>query len=435
LITGGPAKLWELIKEDLSNLKEMVIDAIMSWVIETVIKQATVKLLSMFNPVGAIIQAILAIYHAIVFIIEKASQLVDFVNAVVDSIAAIVSGSLGRAGTAIEMALAKMIPLVIGFLAELLGLGGISRKIRDFIEKVRNAVDKAIDKGIAKVVGIVKKLIGKVTGKKEEKEKAGEDPEKAGKVAAGLAQLHNESRKAAQSKKFAKEDADAVTRAVKAQHPVFTSLTVIAGTETWDYDYTASPGKTEKGDIPREIIEVSESDLQAVEAVRKNAWEVDLTVMVRGEKKPWGIVSVPLEPDLGLPLARPGHSMVLENRMTVGGKAVKVKLAGGASLTEFALKKSIALYEKHYGELKELHGHLIETNLSNFQKEYAIRRKTEMDKDPAADGAIRAISFGSVRIRLGYAKFKVTMSGFSIKNIPGVGNSFVPSSVDVVASK
>jgi len=165
LITGGPAKLWELIKEDLSNLKEMVIDAIMSWVIETVVKQAAVKLLSMFNPAGAIIQAILAIYHAIVFIIEKASQLVDFVNAIVDSIAAIVAGSLGQAAAAIELALAKMIPLVIGFLAELLGLGGISKKIRDFIEKVRNAVDKAIDKGIAKVVSIVKKIGGFFTGK------------------------------------------------------------------------------------------------------------------------------------------------------------------------------------------------------------------------------------------------------------------------------
>ena len=169
LITGGPAKLWELIQEDLSNLKEMVIDAIMDWVIETVIKLATIKMLSMFNPAGAIIQAILMIYHVIVFIIEKASQLLDLVNAVIDSVAAIVAGSLGAAANKIETALANMIPLLIGFLAELIGLGGISKKVRDFIERVRNAVDKAIDKGIAKVIGIVKRIGGFFTGKKDEK--------------------------------------------------------------------------------------------------------------------------------------------------------------------------------------------------------------------------------------------------------------------------
>jgi Novel AID APOBEC clade 1 len=177
LITGGPAKLWELIQEDLSNLKEMVLDAIMNWVIETVIKQATIKMLSMFNPAGAIIQAILMIYHVIVFIIEKAAQLLDLVNAVIDSVAAIVAGSLGAAANKIETALANMIPLLIGFLAELIGLGGISKKVRDFIERVRNAVDKAIDKGIAKVIGIVKKIGGLFTGKKAEKPGAGPSAE------------------------------------------------------------------------------------------------------------------------------------------------------------------------------------------------------------------------------------------------------------------
>src|SRR6185295_9807933 len=51
---GGPAALWEKIKEDLSNLKAMVIDAIQDWLITTLIKKAVAKIVSLFNPVGAI---------------------------------------------------------------------------------------------------------------------------------------------------------------------------------------------------------------------------------------------------------------------------------------------------------------------------------------------------------------------------------------------
>ena len=165
LITGGPAKLWEMVKEDLSNLKAMVIDAIQNYLIETIIKQAVMKLISMFNPAGAIVQAVIAIYNTVTFLIEKATQIMTFVEAVINSVSAIAQGAIAGAANWIENALAKAIPLVIGFLAQLIGLGGLSKKIREFIEKVQNVVDKAIDKAIAKVVALVKKLFGKLTGK------------------------------------------------------------------------------------------------------------------------------------------------------------------------------------------------------------------------------------------------------------------------------
>ena len=68
-------------------------------------------------------------------------------------------GQIASAANSIEKSLANMIPLLIGFLAQLLGLGGISKKIKETIEKIQSAVDKAIDKAIAKIVAVVKKLI------------------------------------------------------------------------------------------------------------------------------------------------------------------------------------------------------------------------------------------------------------------------------------
>ena len=170
LVTGGPQALWEQVKADLSNLKSMVIDAIQNWLIETVIKQAVAKIVSMFNPAGAIVQAIIAIYNIVMFVIEKAQQIMAFVEAVVNSVHAIATGAIGGAIKWIEQALANTIPIVIGFLARLIGLGGISQKIRDFIMKVQSKVDQAIDKALKVIVDKVKKLFGKLTGKADSEE-------------------------------------------------------------------------------------------------------------------------------------------------------------------------------------------------------------------------------------------------------------------------
>lgn len=171
LIKGGPAKLWEHVKADIGDLYAMVIDAIQSWLIDTIIKQATIKMLSFFNPAGAFIQAILAIYNTVVFIVENAAKIMSFVEAVIESVSSIAKGAIDTAANWIEKSLARMIPLAIGFLARLIGLGGISQKVIEFIKKVQDKVDQAIDKVIGKVVGVVKKLFGKMTGKGKKDDK------------------------------------------------------------------------------------------------------------------------------------------------------------------------------------------------------------------------------------------------------------------------
>lgn len=239
LITGGPAKLWEQVKADVGDLKAMIIDAIQSWLIDTIIKQATIKLLSFFNPAGAFVQAVIAIYNTVMFIVENAAKIMAFVEAVINSISSIASGAIGAAASWIEKSLASMIPLLIGFLARLIGLGGLSKKVKEFITKVQGKVDKAIDKAIAKIVQVVRKLFGKGKSPKDDKDK-----EK--KVEAGLKQLENDSRRALDEGELSRTDAEKIASKVKAQHPVFKSVTVTDGGADWVYDYVASPGKKKK---------------------------------------------------------------------------------------------------------------------------------------------------------------------------------------------
>ena len=157
---GGPVALWESFKEHLSDLRARVVDELQSWVITTVIKAAVTKLAMMFNPVGAIIQAILTIYKVVTFLIERINQILEFVGAIFDSVAEIATGAIGAAANCIERALAKALVLMIAFLAHFLGLSGVADRVRSIIKKLQGAVDRAVDKVIEKVVGGVGKLIG-----------------------------------------------------------------------------------------------------------------------------------------------------------------------------------------------------------------------------------------------------------------------------------
>jgi hypothetical protein len=166
LLKGGPAALWEQVKEYVSNLKEMVVDAIQNWLITRIIESAATKIAMMFNPVGAIIQAITMIYRTVMFFIENIDRILAFVESIIESVYNIATGAIGAAADWIEKALARTIPIIIAFLARLLGISGLADKIKEFINRIQTRIDKALDKVIDKVVGGVKKLFG--VSKKEE---------------------------------------------------------------------------------------------------------------------------------------------------------------------------------------------------------------------------------------------------------------------------
>lgn len=160
IITEGVPGLWRFIKEQLANLKSMVLDAIFNYIKEKVIIAGITWIIGLLNPASAFFKACKAIYDIIVFFVTRGRQILDLVNAIVDSVAAIASGSVGVAAAKVEAALAKAIPVAIGFLAGLLGLGDPSKPVKEFIEKARAPVNKAIDWVINMAVKAVKGVIG-----------------------------------------------------------------------------------------------------------------------------------------------------------------------------------------------------------------------------------------------------------------------------------
>ncbi|MBC5783440.1 DUF4157 domain-containing protein [Ramlibacter sp. USB13] len=157
LIREGPAAAWEKILESINNLKDLVIEQVMTFVRDNVVMAAITKLVSMLNPAGAFIQAVIAIYNTIMFFVERMRQIAQVAAAVIDSIDAIARGVIGAAATRVEQTMAGLLTLVISFLARIAGLGRVSDAVTKIIDKVRQPIDKALDRVITWIVEQAKK--------------------------------------------------------------------------------------------------------------------------------------------------------------------------------------------------------------------------------------------------------------------------------------
>lgn len=160
LVTGGVAAVWDLIRDKLTELKDQVVNGIIGFVSETIVKKAIPKLLSLFIPGAGFISAIVSIYDTIMVFVEKISKIIQVVTAFIDSIVTIAAGNIGAAAKRVEGILGNLLSLAIAFLAGFLSLGKITDKIKEVIEKIRASVDKALDAAVAWIVEKAKALFG-----------------------------------------------------------------------------------------------------------------------------------------------------------------------------------------------------------------------------------------------------------------------------------
>jgi hypothetical protein len=160
----GLAGLWDMISDKIGDLKAQVMDQIQDFVITKVITAGVKWILGLLNPVGAFIKACLAIYDIVMFFISHGSEIAALVNTILDNLAAIVAGNIGAAANLVESVMAKAIPMIIGFLASLLGVGGIGEKIKSVINAVRKPINKAVDWVLKKVVKPVAKAAARAVG-------------------------------------------------------------------------------------------------------------------------------------------------------------------------------------------------------------------------------------------------------------------------------
>ena len=189
LATQGVSGLWQMLLEKLGDIKEMILEQVKDFVITKIITAGITWLIGLLNPAAAFIKACKLIYDVVMFFVNNAARIKAFVDSVIDSVADVVKGNVGGVINKINDVLGQMVPILIGFLASVIGLGGIGQKIREIITKLQKPVNDALDfvikKGLQLAAPIIRGLKG-VGRKVKAKVEAGRAYVK-GKVEAGKA--------------------------------------------------------------------------------------------------------------------------------------------------------------------------------------------------------------------------------------------------------
>jgi hypothetical protein len=165
LAREGPAGAVKEITEEAGDLKATILEKLTSYLIPTVIIAGITWIISLLNPASAFVRAVKGIIDIVTFIVNQGAQIVEFVNAVLDAVIAIANGGSAGVPKMVEAALAASVPLLIGFLASLLGIGGLANKVKSVFHAVARPVNRAIDKIVGFIVKAGKKLWAKLKKK------------------------------------------------------------------------------------------------------------------------------------------------------------------------------------------------------------------------------------------------------------------------------
>ncbi|WCL81450.1 hypothetical protein PPO43_15865 [Saprospira sp. CCB-QB6] len=155
----------------MGNLQEVVLGGIQEFLITAVFQAGIEWIIGLLTPAGAFVKAAMAIIDIVKFFIENGSQIMALVQSIIDSLAAIAAGDVGFVAQAVEGAMASTVPILIDFLASLLGIDGLSDKVQEIVGSIRKRIDDAI-------TGLIDKAKAWFKGNGKDKRKEEEEEEK-----------------------------------------------------------------------------------------------------------------------------------------------------------------------------------------------------------------------------------------------------------------
>jgi hypothetical protein len=181
LVEKGPEGIYEMIKEKLTP--EAIVDQVVSmavdYMVTAIAKQVAVRILMLFNPAGAIVQALEAIYRVLKWVFQNAARIFALVETVVNGIADILAGNTGGFAKAVETALGMLIAPVLSFIADYLSLGDLPSVVAEKVKSMREWILGIIEKAVVWIIEKGKALLAAVGlgPKDKDKKKDKDDPD------------------------------------------------------------------------------------------------------------------------------------------------------------------------------------------------------------------------------------------------------------------
>lgn len=140
--------LRDRVTEFFGQMRETALGAIKNFIQQRLVMAGIQQLISLLSPVGAVIQAIIKTYNTIKFFIDKINEILDLVESIVDSIAAIAAGRIAAAANLVERTMARTIPVILDFLARFIGLGDVGSQVQSTIRGIQGRVDQMLDRAV-----------------------------------------------------------------------------------------------------------------------------------------------------------------------------------------------------------------------------------------------------------------------------------------------
>ena len=259
----GLAGAWDALTQQVRDSLGAALDgakaAVLQWVEQSVVQGVIAQLVTLCTPVGDIVELLLTIYKAVQFFLDKMRALGQFMATLKDVVTRVATGDVWHAGAQVYNAVVASVPLLLGFIASLLGLGDVGKPVRAALAALTAPIRRIEAKLVALIVGKGQAFAATLHGPGKGSAAPGHtpvsghgtDPAHDAQVATGVQELKDLD-KAYEAGGITHQQAQAIASRVKAAHPVFSSITVVDGGDTWDYDYVASKGRV-KGDKQKEI--------------------------------------------------------------------------------------------------------------------------------------------------------------------------------------
>jgi hypothetical protein len=178
LASEGPSGLFKFLQSEFAKMKEQVMGEIGKALAEGLIIAGIKRVLGIISGlvsggVGTVITIVLTIIDVILWFRDNAAQIAELVSTIASMAMAVLNGQVAALAGAINTVLKRILPLVLGFVGALVGIGGVVRKIQKIFKAIGKPARNAIRKLFLKFKNLVKKLLKKFKkkGKKKSKKK------------------------------------------------------------------------------------------------------------------------------------------------------------------------------------------------------------------------------------------------------------------------
>jgi Domain of unknown function (DUF4157) len=142
---GAKGMLQYFSNLNIGEISKLVIDSLKTYLTEQVMLKGVTKIVASLTPgAGWVLAAIDALRMMYGLFIERAQQLKDLSTGASQSIVEASQHNIGGVAQKMESSLAKAVPMLISILGDYVGVGDISKKVKQFLDRGGDWVNKNI---------------------------------------------------------------------------------------------------------------------------------------------------------------------------------------------------------------------------------------------------------------------------------------------------